>query len=303
MKSPVLALLLASSAALHATTLSVASNYNVYVLGTMNESNTDAEGRVAVAGNATLNGYGVGSSFSSSPSSAGNSLVVGGNLVMNGEVQYGNLVHGGTLSGGFGVPRGSITHGSAVDFNTTNSYLLNASSYWGGLASTGNTAVQAWGGIYLSGSNSDLNIFTLSGAALASTNTLAIDAPSGSTVLVNVTGDYSRMFQMGFSFWDINNDGRGTVSRQNVIYNFVDATSLDLGGVGIQGSILAPRATVNFNNGNIDGNLIAGNLFGSGEAHNYLFQGTLPTPVTVPEPSAFLLSCLTGALLVWRRRR
>ena len=39
----------------------LANNYNVFVLGDMNLSNTDAEGRVAVGGNATLSNYGIGS--------------------------------------------------------------------------------------------------------------------------------------------------------------------------------------------------------------------------------------------------
>lgn len=37
-----------------------ANDYNVFVFGDMNLSNTDAEGRVAVGGNATLSNYGVG---------------------------------------------------------------------------------------------------------------------------------------------------------------------------------------------------------------------------------------------------
>ncbi len=38
----------------------LANDYNVFVFGDLNLSNTDAEGRVAVGGNATLSNYGVG---------------------------------------------------------------------------------------------------------------------------------------------------------------------------------------------------------------------------------------------------
>ncbi len=298
-----LACLIVSSAGLHATVLSIASSYNVYVLGNMQESNVDSEGRVAVGGNATLTNYGVGSKFSSSPGSAGTTLVVGGNLSYNGgEVHYGSLAYGGTLSGNFGVPNGSITHGSPFDFTTGNGYLLNASSYWSGLTATGST-INYYGGVQLIGTNPGLNVFTLSGGLLSSAWGVMIDAPAGSTVLVNITGSADAFRNMAIQFQDLNNDHTGLANRQNVIYNFYEATTLELGGISVQGSILAPKATVNFGNGNVEGNLIAGNLIGSGEAHNYLFTGDLPAPTPVPEPASAILSLAGCAMLALRRRR
>lgn len=74
-------------------TLSPADPYNVFVFGNMTESNVDSEGRVAVGGTATFTNFGVGNTFAGNPSSAVNSLVVGGNLSYNGgEVHYGNVV-------------------------------------------------------------------------------------------------------------------------------------------------------------------------------------------------------------------
>ena len=283
--------------------MSLASTYNVYILGNMTESNVDSEGRVAVAGNANLTNFGIGSKFSSNPSSAGNALVVGGNLAYNGgEVHYGNLVYGGTLTGNFGSPNGTRTQGTALDFATTNSYLLTASNYWGSLSATGST-INNYGGIQLVGTNSELNVFTLSGAVLASSWGITIDAPAGSTVLVNVTGTSDIFQNMGINFQDLNSDGKGVTDKQHVIYNFTDATSLSISGISVQGTVLAPKATVTFGNGNIEGQLIAGNLNGNGEAHNYLFTGSLPTPVSVPEPSALLLVCAAGGMIVMRRKR
>ena len=45
----------------------LANDYNVFVFGNISLSNTDAEGRVAVGGNATLNNYGVGASIAPLP--------------------------------------------------------------------------------------------------------------------------------------------------------------------------------------------------------------------------------------------
>lgn len=45
----------------------LANDYNVFVFGDMTLSNTDAEGRVAVGGNATLSNYGIGAGITALP--------------------------------------------------------------------------------------------------------------------------------------------------------------------------------------------------------------------------------------------
>ena len=50
-----------------ATNFGLANLYNVFVLGNMNMSNTDAEGRVAAGGNVTLSNYGVGAGIPPPP--------------------------------------------------------------------------------------------------------------------------------------------------------------------------------------------------------------------------------------------
>ena len=46
----------------------LANDYNVFVFGNLSLSNTDAEGRVAVGGNAILSNYGVGAGITRCPS-------------------------------------------------------------------------------------------------------------------------------------------------------------------------------------------------------------------------------------------
>ncbi len=64
----------------------VAGNYNVFVFQDLNLSNTDAEGRVAVGGNATMLNTGVGSAIIPLPPfGTDNTFVIGGNVnVTNG---------------------------------------------------------------------------------------------------------------------------------------------------------------------------------------------------------------------------
>lgn len=56
----------------------LANDYNVFVFGDMTLSNTDAEGRVAVGGNATLSNYGIGAGITALPPRQHGPLLCGG---------------------------------------------------------------------------------------------------------------------------------------------------------------------------------------------------------------------------------
>ena len=89
----------------------LANDYNVFVFGNMNMSNTDAEGRVAVGGNATLTNYGVGAGITPlPPANTDPSFVVGGNInVTGGSNASGNTVidpTGTVISYTMGNPNG-----------------------------------------------------------------------------------------------------------------------------------------------------------------------------------------------------
>jgi len=89
-----------------------------------------------------------------------------------------------------------------------------------------------------------------------------------------------------------------SADRQNVIWNFYNATSLTLGTLW-GGAILAPDAAVR-NTTAIEGMVLAGSFSGQGELHDYGFVGTLPVTSgqasgasgqgqPVPEPAALAL--------------
>src|SRR5206468_696104 len=90
--------------------------------------------------------------------------------------------------------------------------------------------------------------------------------------------------------------------KQHVLFNFPQATTLNTNGIGINGSLLAPLAAVNFASGNIDGTLIAQSVSNNGEAHNLPFQGNLHL-TAVPEPASLALMLLGGVGLAVRARR
>lgn len=284
----------------HAATLGSAADYNVFTLGNVTQQWTDIEGKVAAGGNISFSG-GIGHKL---PANSGNVAVAGGNFTYNGgELQHGNAVYGGqaNLFNGANIKDGNLVKGNPIDFNAAGQYLKTLSSSLGNLAANG-TVTNQYGQLQLTGNDSKLNIFTLSGATLAVINNFQIFAPPGSTVVVNVTGTIASMQNFGFNI-------NGT-DQQKVLYNFAQATQLTLSSIGVQGSILAPLAAVTFNNGQLNGNLIAGSLSGSGESHNYLFNGTLPDAPTggqntapVPEPTTMAGTGLFALLAGWYRRR
>jgi hypothetical protein len=121
--------------------------------------------------------------------------------------------------------------------------------------------------ITLSGADPDLNIFAVDGADLSAANTLRIVVPQGSTVLVNVSGASVQMSGFGILL-----EG---VQSSHVLYNFCEATSLTMQGISVEGTVLAPNAAVVFNNGQLNGTLVAASFEGNGETHDVLFAGCL----------------------------
>ncbi|MHC5822446.1 MAG: choice-of-anchor A family protein [Nostoc sp.] len=283
----VVTLALGFSARANAVELGAASDYNVFVLGDITQQYTDIEGKLAAGGNMNFIG-GLGSKLSNN---SGNVVVAGKNLTLsNGQVNHGNAVYGGSanVSSNEGFPQGTLSKSNPIDFNEAGKELRGLSQYLATLTPTGKTTVQSWGGINLSGSGTALNVFNLAGSSVSKTNNFQISGDANSTIVVNISGKDVSLQNFGF-------DIQGT-DKQKVIYNFYEATNITASGVGILGSILAPLANLNFNNGQVNGNVVVASLTGNGESHNYLFNGDLPdlptkyytkppTPTQVPEPA------------------
>lgn len=256
--------------------LKMAGDFNIFVLGSLSLQTTSTQGRIAAGGSATFQSYSVGTALPQT-STARDVLVAGTVLTYtNGTVGGGNVVYGTSASlTGVTISQGTARRGSALDFADASQYLKRASNNWGKLAATGSTVVQprlssATVDIKLEGSDPRTNIFAVKGDDLARAGSLTVKAPGGSTVLVNISGTRPQI------------QGFGTVlsgiTRQSVLYNFYEATQLQIGTIGVEGSVLAPLAAVAFG-GKLYGTLVAGSLSGSGAAQWHQFTGCLPTPM------------------------
>lgn len=124
----------------------LANDYNVFVFGNLSLSNTDAEGRVAVGGNAVLSNYGVGAGITPLPPAGTDpSFVVGGAVnVSGGSNASGNTVISPTstvINYTMGNPNGALTTGTPIDFAEAERYLKCASLFWGSLETNGTGTV------------------------------------------------------------------------------------------------------------------------------------------------------------------
>ncbi len=275
--------------AARAQSLGAASDFNVFIFGDFTSSGSDTEGRLAVGRDAVLTNYSVGNALGSP---GGDSLVVGRNLTFtSGQVNNGNAVYGNSATTtNFGIPNGSVIQGNPIDFAAAQAQLTGLS---GSLAAMGmnGSFVDYYGTLQFVGTDPSLNTFTVTAPSVNSATGIQINAPANSTVVINIGGDNIYFDYFGISI--------ANTDKQHVLYNFYEATKITIAGISVQGSILAPLATVDFTNGNVEGTLIANNVSGQGEYHNYKFQGNLP----IPEPSGVALLGLSLASLAFRRRR
>ena len=116
-----------------------------------------------------------------------------------------------------------------------------------------------------------------------------ITADKNAEVLINVSGDTHTITDFAFFIDPI-------LSLTNIVWNFFEATTINLGedggtGIGFKGNILAPLADVFFYNGLIEGNVVANSLTGDGQI-NWLVD-------TVPGPSSLFVTLFGLTVLGW----
>jgi choice-of-anchor A domain-containing protein len=305
-----------------ALTLGPASGYNVFILGAYSTpGSTDIQGSVAVGGAFIATGsLSINQSPGGGPAPSTVGLVVGGNLTLAGgqldntnagDAYVGgnvssssfynfehNLNYSGTLTPANITVVGTTAHPTTIPINFTSAAttLDQLSNTLQGLAANGSVALGA-GSVYtLTGSACSVCVFDLTGGVFSGSS-ITINAPSGATVVINVSGTAD-------SFTNSSINYIGGITANDTIFNFNSATTLITSGTTVNGSILAPFATFTGMNGSVDGELIAASVTGeSAELESaFIFNGNLGSLAT-PEPATWMLMAVAPLACVFIRAR
>ena len=141
----------------------------------------------------------------------------------------------------------------------------------------------------LKGTSTTLNIFDITAAEFADTNhNIDIEAPVGSTIIVNVAGTNVTL-GAGLYYNGVQNSGDSEADA-DILFNFAGAQTVAI-DAQFDASVLAPFAVLT-GNGQMGGNFIAAQIGQTGEVHNIEFDGTLPPGdpnSPVPEPGTLAL--------------
>ncbi|MFJ5445496.1 choice-of-anchor A family protein [Methylobacillus methanolivorans] len=275
-KLSMLAVLAAISAPAAAGTidLGVASNYNVFVFDNYQTSQwgwSSIDGALAVGGNANLTSTGVSNSKNNQYK-----VVVGGVATVN---SWDSAVYNNT---------------AGINFAAAKSNLSGLSNSLYTAAATGSVEYKYGTGGYLTGTNSNVEYFTLDAANLSSIGNWQLsNIASGATLIVNVYG--SNVALTGG--WD-------AFGGYNTLFNFYDAKTINLNNINFSASILATEATITGSSGSVNGTVVANNWNNSLTLGNG--NGFVAITTAVPEPSSYAL-LLAGlgviGLTATRRKR
>lgn len=300
-------LLLAGSLSLSAQSLSALSTYNVITRGNFS-TNSDVEGRVLVGGNFTgTNSSNIGNKLQGKVPS--NDLVfrVQGNISGGNPINLnaGSLEVGGSTNGRIVNFNGggSLKSNPNADYSAIINDLALASTVLDQLGPNSNVLMPAdqpaaFKFVATPDSNG-LAVFSINGSDLFSNSKvqqIELVANGATDILINVNGA-----QINWQYGNLVGLFTQAGWRDNIVWNFADATTINFGGHNMMGQVLAPNADIT-TSGVIDGSVVANSLTTTSEVHLPGYNGNIPLQ-SVPEPSFALLGGLGVLLLAGRRKR
>ncbi|WP_181160002.1 collagen-binding domain-containing protein [Sandaracinobacter neustonicus] len=297
-----------SEAASSRAILTVGGNSNSYTR-ILNGSNG---GSGSVGSPATVD---VGGNVSNLALGTNNVAVKIGGTVAQSSASSGSTVEsGGTGSGWLGDNGGSFATGKGAGFTSgvTSSISSEAakleadltalSTSLAGLETTdGNSITNSYGAMVFTAvsDGTGKSVFNLTEAAFSGWQWTLNAADPTLTIVFNVTGD-------GSYLWNSNLAGAFSAFADQIIWNFSDATSLNINQT-VYGSLLSPFADLRANSA-IRGTVVAKDLQASSGVKMAAFDGTdigLADPAPEPATWAMMIAGfgLVGAALRRRERR
>jgi len=317
------ALMLIITSPLHATPIDPNADpfgyFNVYSLNDITYSASDFQGKAGAAGDVSLVNFSLGIFDSGNYVSHGGKKVTLGSGSYYGGIEASTDVNlddatikrdvlaggnvnntaGGTVEGDvnaagnvnltiaynvWGSKNSGIIYSPIAYHSLISNYFTNFSTTIGAMGDTG-TISDNGSGLLSVTVQSGINVFSIDAATLKNAHTFNVTGPSDSVVYINIetpTGSANLDFTT-WNYW-------GGILSSNVLVNYYQADSLTYSNGGIF-NLLAPFADTSYSGGIHTGNLIVGNLSGTGQVNLGHFSAPsregIPSPV--PEPATMLL--------------
>jgi choice-of-anchor A domain-containing protein len=293
-----------------ADTIPTITPFNVWVNGNYTPNGADVNGGLAVGGTATLSNYDIGVSLLGEGVSLfpSNSTFIAPNFTGETALETGNYYVGGSSYTLYSHGSGTADPTDPINFLAQYTQFMALSQTLSTLPTTGTDSCSNSYGTVTCTANvpNSLNVINLQASALG--NGLDINGVSPtSPLIINVSGASGSLEPWGIQVDGSGSNGDSTTSNAHyVLFNFYNATSLQLGS-GVVGSILAPGANVTTNAyGDLDGQLIANSYTATNgvmEFHNFTYDGSLPSVLATPEPGEYGVVALGLGFIAWARRR
>jgi len=291
--------------------------FNVYSLNSINYPSSDFQGKAGAKGDVSLGGFSLalldpdgyslhaGGKVTLGSGTYHGTIEAGGNTSLANATIYGSVISGGNVfnpadAGGtvfgdvhaagnvnltqpytvYGQKTGGAAYTPSVDHQALVDYFIGFSDSMAGMASSG-AITNSFNALSVT-ATAGINVFNINASALKNAYQFTVNGPKDAVVYVNILGNGPA--DLDYTNWLY----QGGITTGDVLLNYgrqISALSLSSSN---NVNILAPFATTEFSSGLVTGNLIVGDLSGSGQVNlGHFDHGRTTEPV--PEPATILL--------------
>lgn len=294
--------LITASAQAQSCNLSNVLNFSAYAINSMTISQSDFQGLTGAGNQITarnfrfgpMSGYECGLSVSVGNFFQGYSGTMDGNLEITnpgGSYSVGQMGYGN-----FSIPY--VQASQFVNHSAVAAHLQDLSIFLNSLKSSSAKVTASGKKLSIVTGKDDVQVVHLTAGMLTTGRNIELIGTSNQTLVINIHGDNYLMSDLTLTV-------NGLFVR-NIIWNFADATNLRIariGGnnttyssndsydssLGLQGFVIAPKATVAFSMTKITGSLLAQNIMGTvgptGQINIAPVQGPTSPCLTINNPA------------------
>ncbi len=258
-----------------------AADNNVLVRRTAALAGMKSGGRLSVGGNVSGANWQAGLDLPSLPNRI--DAAFNGNVTSaSGHAPNGSISVAGRVTGSLQAA-GSVRTETTPSIKVDMGWADDASSAWAESAPTAAVVVSDASSnnktLRFEGQNAQVNIFSLTATQLASARKTQLRIPNGSLAIINVTGNsFLSTGSNDGTLWDgaaytaYSANSTSAVAeayRTHVVWNFPTANTIDVGGFTLEGTMLAPKASVSTSGSRINGSMFVDTMASAGTTSAY----------------------------------